>query len=65
MNFQKLIFVLLAGLLSSQILAAADKSKSAKPNIIVIMADDNDQLSWTIGGNFRKFLYFVGVLGEV
>ncbi len=38
MNFQKLTFVLLAGLLSSQILAAAEK-----PNIVVIMADDNSQ----------------------
>ena len=35
-----------------------------KPNIILCMADDNDQLSWTIGGNCCEFLCFVGVSGE-
>jgi hypothetical protein len=43
--------------------APADESGS-RPNIVVIMADDNDQLSWTIGGNCCKLLYFVGVSGK-
>ena len=35
-----------------------------RPNFVVIMADDNDQVSWTIGGNCCKFPCFVGVSGE-
>ena len=27
-----------------------------RPNVVLIMADDNDQLSWAIGGNCCEFL---------
>jgi len=29
---------------------------TGRPNIVIIMADDNDQLSWAIGGNCCEFL---------
>jgi hypothetical protein len=66
------IFVAIAavyGVLVSGSLAAADGQKGgeegSRPNVIVILTDDNVQLSWTIGGNFCKFLYLFGVLGKV
>jgi hypothetical protein len=33
------------------VVAAAER-----PNVIVIFTDDNDQLSWEIGGNCCEFL---------
>jgi hypothetical protein len=29
---------------------------ATKPNVILVMTDDNDQLSWEIGGNCCEFL---------
>jgi hypothetical protein len=37
-------------------LAAAQLSAADRPNIVLIMADDNDQLSWAISGNCCEFL---------
>ncbi|MDA1248745.1 MAG: hypothetical protein O2820_05925 [Planctomycetota bacterium] len=48
----------------SLVLSNAVRVEAASPNIVFIMADDNDQVSWTIGGNCCKFLYFVGVSGK-
>jgi hypothetical protein len=33
---------------------------ATKPNVILVMTDDNDQLSWAIGGNFCDLLVFLG-----
>jgi hypothetical protein len=38
-------------------------SAATKPNVILVMTDDNDQISWAIGGNCCEFLCFVGVSG--
>lgn len=46
------LFVGLHVLLGSAFAAVQD----ARPNIVFIMVDDNDQLSWAIGGNCCKFL---------
>jgi hypothetical protein len=48
------------GLLSVGSLVAADArgggAKGKKPNVIVILTDDNDQLSWAISGDCCEFL---------
>jgi hypothetical protein len=50
--------------LTDQFATTSVKSTGKRPNIVLIMADDNDQISWTIGGNCCEFLCFVGVSGE-
>ena len=51
MFLRHLCFLLLAGLLSSQVLSAADKPNSEKPNIIVIMADELGYFELSCLGN--------------
>jgi hypothetical protein len=46
----------LSGAFATNSLIAAER-----PNIVLIFADDNNYVSWTIGDNCCKFLCFVGV----
>jgi len=46
------------------VFAVSTGAFAEKPNVIVILSDDNDQLSWTIGGNCCKLLCFAGVSGK-
>jgi hypothetical protein len=38
------------------LVAALNVTLAAKPNVVLVMTDDNDQLSWAIGGNCCEFL---------
>ena len=42
--------------LADQLSPSSGKSTDKHPNIVLILADDNDQLSWAIGGNCCEFL---------
>ena len=48
-------------LLLSALSCSGVEAAPTKPNVLLIMADDNNYVSWTIGDNCCKFLCFVGV----
>jgi hypothetical protein len=50
------VALVLSHLLQTRVYAATSDGLTSRPNIVLIMADDNDQLSWKIGGNCCEFL---------
>lgn len=59
-RFHKIAMLALSTLaavaVSMSFLNAVSAEPTARPNIVMILVDDNDQLSWAISGNCCEFL---------